>query len=72
MKLRIQTFMDSLGKWLCHEPSPYERAVYPTLSEGREITRIRRENSYGLEPEQDGSQDWLLPVTIEYMNEFQL
>jgi len=72
IKLRIQTFLDSLGKWLCHEPTAYEKAVYPSLAGGRKITRIRRENSFGAEPEADGGQDWLLPVTIEYDNEFQL
>ena len=73
-KLRIQTFLDSLGKWLCGEPTPegYEPAVYPELSEGRKITRITRYNSFGVEPNADGTQDWLLPVTIQYTNEFQL
>lgn len=72
LKMRIQTFLDSLGKWLCHEPTEYERAVYPELSGGRKITRIVRDNSYGVEPNEDGSQDWLLPITIQYTNEFQL
>ena len=72
MKLYVQTFLDTLGKWLCKEPTEYENAVYPALSDGRKITRVTRDNSYGVEPDPSGYQDWLLPVTIEYTNEFQL
>lgn len=72
LRIRIQTFLDKLGKWLCHEPTEYERAEYPELASGRKITRVTRDNSYGVEPAPDGSQDWLLPVTITYSNEFQL
>lgn len=74
LKLKIQTFLDSLGKWLCGEPTPegYPKAAYPSLSDGRKIVRITRDNTYGIEPNADGSQDWLLPVTISYTNEFQL
>lgn len=72
LKVRIQTFLDKMGKWLCHEPTEYEEATYPDLASGRVITRITRDNSYGVEPAPDGSQDWLLPVTIQYRNEFQL
>lgn len=73
-KIRVQTFLDSLGKWLCKEPiaEEYEPAEYPELAGGRKITRITRENSYGLDPAPDGTQEWLMPVTIEYKNEFQL
>lgn len=75
-KLQVQTFLDSLGKWLCKEPAvingeTYRLASYPELSAGREITRVTRSNSYGIEP--NGSiQDWLLPVTVQYTNEFDL
>lgn len=72
MKMLVQTFLDSLGKWLCKEPTDYEKPVYPALSDGRKITRVTRDNSYGVEPDPAGYQDWLLPVTIEYTNEFQL
>lgn len=73
-KLRIQSFLDSFGKWLCKEPTEVNGdtvrlSSYPTLSRGRRITRITRMNSYGLEPNEDGVQDWILPVTVEYTNE---
>ena len=76
-KLNVQTFLDTLGTWLCKEPIEisgvsYRLKAYPTLSGGRKITRITRNNSYGTEPNENGSQDWLLPVSIEYTNEFDL
>lgn len=76
-KLYIQTFLDSLGKWLCREPveinGEFKRlSNYPKLSDGRKITRIARENAYGLTPNENKSQDWMLPVTIQYTNEFDL
>ena len=76
-KLHIQTFLDSLGKWLCKEPveirgESYILSKYPKLSDDRKITRITRENPYGLTPNENKSQDWMLPVTIQYTNEFDL
>lgn len=68
-KVNVQTFLDGLGKWLCHEEPG---AVYPKLTDGRKITRITRSNSYGLTPNENGVQDWLLPVTVQYNNEFDL
>lgn len=75
-KLNVQTFLDTLGTWLCKEPIEingvsYRLKAYPALSGGRKITRITRNNSYGTEPNENGSQDWLLPVSIEYTNEFE-
>lgn len=77
LKLSIQTFLDTLGRWLCQEPveingTNMRLLEFPKLSEGREIKRITRENSYGLDPREDGAQDWVLPVTVEYTNEFEL
>ena len=76
-KLNVQGFMDSLGKWLCREPADidgetYRLTSFPKLSDGRKITRITRSNSYGLDPREDGVQDWVMPVTIEYTNEFDM
>ena len=73
-KLNVQTFLDSLGKWLCGEPAKVNGKTqtldkYPELTDGRKITRETRLNSYGLEPSADGVQDWLLPVTVQYTNE---
>lgn len=76
-KLQVQAFFDAIGKWLCREPAVVNGETvrltqYPTLSDNRKITRITRSNSYGLEPNEDGVQDWLMPVTVEYKNEFDM
>lgn len=76
LKLQAQTFLDSLGKWICMEPAEingktYFLDSYPALTKGRKITRVTRLNSYGLEPDANGDQDWLLPVTVLYTNEIQ-
>lgn len=75
-KLQVQAFFDAIGKWICKEPIEINgetvTAVYPELSGGRKITRVTRSNSYGLEPNEDGVQDWLMPVTVQYTNEFDM
>lgn len=73
--LRVQAFFDSLGKWICKEPAVVNGETirlleYPELSDGRKITRVTRSNSYALGANEDGVQDWLMPVTVEYTNEF--
>ena len=74
-KVRIQTFMDSLGKWICKEPAVVNGEEirldgYPALANGRQIKKVTRQNSYGVDPNEKGVQDWLMPVTVEYTNEF--
>lgn len=76
-KLQVQTFLDQLGKWLCKEPveingKTIRLTSFPKLADGRRINRITRNNSYGLKPNENGSQDWLLPVSVEYTNEFEM
>lgn len=75
-KMSIQEFLDTFGKWLCREPvvidgSEERLSNYPTLSQGRKITKVTRDNSYGLEPQESGAQDWILPVSIEYKYDFE-
>ena len=75
-KMSIQEFLDTFGKWLCREPvvidgSEQRLSKYPTLSQGRKITKVTRDNSYGLEPQESGVQDWILPVSIEYIYDFE-
>ncbi|RHC46885.1 hypothetical protein DW839_30630 [Enterocloster bolteae] len=75
-KMSIQEFLDTFGKWLCREPvvidgSEKRLSNYPTLSQGRKITKVTRDNSYGLEPQESGVQDWILPVSIEYKYDFE-
>lgn len=74
-KLRVQSFLDTLGAWLCMETVVIDGEevrldAWPDLTRGRVITKITRMNAYGLEPNADGVQDWLLPVTVTYTNEF--
>ena len=75
-KMSIQEFLDTFGKWLCRESvvidgSEQRLSKYPTLSQGRKITKVTRDNSYGLEPQESGVQDWILPVSIEYKYDFE-
>ena len=72
-KMSIQEFLEMFGNWLCKEDAvidgeTYRLTSYPELSGGRKITRITRDNSYGTEPQENGVQDWVLPVTVEYSN----
>ena len=73
-KMSIQEFLDAFGKWLCREPvvtdtGTYRLAGYPKLSGTRQIKKITRDNSYGTDPKENGVQDWLLPVTVQYTND---
>lgn len=76
-KLSVSAFLDTLGKWICREPveiqgTPYRLSEYPTISDGRKITRITRNNSYGTVPNENKSQDWILPVSVQYTYEFDM
>ena len=73
-KMSIQEFLDAFGKWLCREPAvidgeTYKLSGYPKLSGTRQIKKITRDNSYGTEPQENGVQNWLLPVTVQYTND---
>lgn len=76
-KLNVSGFLDSLGKWICKEPVEIGGEVvrlssYPQLSDGRKITRITRDNVYGTVPNENKSQDWILPVSVQYTYEFDM
>jgi hypothetical protein len=76
LKLSAQEFLDSLGKWICQEPvvingTKTRLTAFPVLSECRIIKRITRDNSYGLEPNADAVQDWVLPVSVQYTNDIE-
>lgn len=76
-KLNVSAFLDSLGKWICKEPveidgNIYKLTEYPEITDGRKITRITRNNSYGTVPNENKSQDWMLPVSVQYTYEFDL
>lgn len=74
-KLQIQDFLSMFGKWICREPVEINGVcqqlnAYPALTGDREIKKVTRDNSYGLEPQENGVQDWILPVSIEYTNNY--
>lgn len=76
-KLSVSAFLDTLGKWICREPvdirgTPYRLPEYPTIADGRKITRITRNNSFGTVPNENKSQDWILPVSVQYTYEFDM
>lgn len=76
-KLSVSAFLETLGKWICKEPVEidgeiYKLLQYPEISDGRKITRISRNNAYGTVPNENKSQDWILPVTIQYTYEFDM
>ena len=76
-KLSAFDFVDTFGKWLCSEPvtigdTDYKLAEFPQLDGGRKIIRITRDNAYGQDPKEDGTQDWIVPVTVQYTNKFKL
>ena len=73
----IASFLDALGKWICKEPveidgETHQLKAYPALSNGRQITRITRSNFYGTTPEENKSQNWILPVMVQYTYEFDM
>ena len=76
-KLNVSAFLDTIGKWLCKEPVEINGVssrltTYPVISDGRKITRITRNNSYGTVPNENKSQDWILPVSVQYTYEFDM
>ena len=75
--LNVFSFLDTIGKWLCKESVEingvrHKLNTYPTISDGRKITRITRNNSYGTVPNENKSQDWVLPVSVQYTYEFDM
>ena len=76
-KFNVSAFLDTLGKWICKEPVEindvvHRLAAYPKISDGRKITRITRNNSYGATPNENQTQDWILPVSVQYTYEFDI
>jgi hypothetical protein len=76
-KLSVSAFLDTLGKWLCKEPViindvEHRLSSYPVITGNRKITRVTRNNSYGTVPNENKSQDWILPVSVQYTYEFDI
>ena len=75
-KMSVTRFLDDLGAWLCREPvtidgADYRMFAFPDVSAGRKITGIVRFNTYALEKNENQTQDWVLPVIVNYTHEFQ-
>lgn len=75
-KLNINDFLDTLGAWVCREPVQidgvsHRLSSYPKMSGNRRITDVVRFNSYALAPNQNGTQDWVIPITVNYIHEFE-
>lgn len=75
LKMNVITFLDTLGAWICKEKvvidgTTYQLNEYPLLLDGREITEVTRFNSYPLEPNENRTQDWVLPITVNYTHVF--
>ncbi len=69
-KINVSDYLEKLGSWLCREPDSDAIARYPTLSGGRKITGIERSNVYALVPNENMTQDWCLPVTVNYTHDY--
>ena len=77
LKMSTADFLDSLGAWVCREPvlvdgESYQLTEYPMLTGGRKITSVARFNSYALEPNQNKTQDGIIPITVHYTHDFTL
>lgn len=75
-KMYISEFLDKLGAWLCCEPVSVDGEQirlekYPELTGDRKITSVVRFNSYAIAPNQNNTQDWVLPITVNYTHEFE-
>lgn len=75
LKMNVITFLDTLGAWVCKEEvvidgTTYQLNEYPPLLGGRKITEVTRFNSYALQPNENRTQDWVLPITVNYTHEF--
>lgn len=76
-KLKVSTFLETLGAWVCKEPiildgSAYQLTEYPKLNGNRKITGVTRFNTYALEENQNRTQDWVIPITVNYTHEFNM
>lgn len=69
-KLQAAGFLEMVSQWLTGVPIEIGRQWWqveiPELSPERKINKITVSNYYGLEPNPNGVQDWLLPVNVEY------
>jgi hypothetical protein len=75
LKMNVVEFLDTLGAWICKEPvkiggKTYQLAEYPALTGERKIKSVTRFNSYGLAENENKTQDWVIPITVNYTHKF--
>ncbi|MFQ6962937.1 MAG: hypothetical protein ACLRR6_02065 [Oscillospiraceae bacterium] len=78
-RIRIKEFLDALGKWLERQPvtlngKRHQLSAYPALLAGnRVIKKISRTSpAYLNSAYQDGVEDWLIGLRLDYNNEFDI
>lgn len=75
-KVDVKEWMDTLAKWLTRQPVEINREEYrlsrwPKLSGDRTIRDIIRQTpAYLGSINEDKSENWVMQLTIQYMNEF--
>lgn len=76
-RMRIKEYLDMLGQWLEKQPiiiggTTYQLAEYPSLGSGnRKIKQILATNASHLQAAyQDGIEDWVMSMQLQYTNEY--
>lgn len=76
-KITIKERLDTLGRWLERQPviigeDTYKLEAYPTLSQGRKITKIARSTpAYCRSTNDNGVEDWAISINLQYTTEFE-
>ena len=78
-RMRIKEVLDTLGRWLERQPvtlggKTYQLSTYPALTSGNRIIKTinRTSPAYLHSPYQDGVEDWLITLRLDYTNEFDI
>ena len=75
-KLRVKEFLDLVGEWLEQQTisiggTEYHLEEYPQLSTGKRIESIERQSSAHMNGAyQDGVEDWVISLQLQYENKF--
>lgn len=71
-KENVKEWLDDLGRWLERQDvKGYKLLKYPTLADGMEFTKISRQGqAYLYDTTDDKAEDWAIPITALYNNEF--
>lgn len=75
-KASVKEWLDNLGRWLEKEEitirnTVYRLSQYPTLTGARKIERIERQTPGYLDSiNENKSENWVIYITMQYINEF--